>query len=78
MVVLAVKPVYLMGVLNEIKDHLTSDHLVLSIVAGVSIDTIKKEIPQVRLARLVVNTPALLGTGAGAYAMGEGALEKDS
>merc|ERR1712166_613709 len=28
-VVLAVKPVYLMGVLNEIKDHLTSDHLVL-------------------------------------------------
>ena len=39
-VVLAVKPVYLMGVLNEIKDHLTSDHLVLSLVAGVNIETI--------------------------------------
>lgn len=39
-VVLSVKPVYLMGVLEEIKDHLTSDHLVISIVAGVSIDTI--------------------------------------
>ena len=25
----------------------------------------------------MVNTPALLGTGAGAYAMGEGALERD-
>ena len=72
MIILAVKPVYLMGVLDEIKDFLTTDHLILSIVAGVNIDTMKKVIPKAKLARLVVNTPALLGTGAGAYAMGEG------
>jgi len=39
-VVLSVKPVYLMSVLEEIKDHITSEHLVISIVAGVNIDTI--------------------------------------
>jgi pyrroline-5-carboxylate reductase len=39
-IVLAVKPVFLKDVLNEIKEHLTSEHLVISIVAGVNIDTI--------------------------------------
>ena len=78
-VVLAVKPVYLIRVLEEIKPHLTEDHLVLSIVAGVTIDTIAKEINgHQRIARLVVNTPALLGCGAGAYAMADGARPEDS
>ena len=39
-VVLAIKPVYLLRVLEEIRDHLTEEHLVLSIVAGVTLETI--------------------------------------
>ena len=39
-VVLSVKPVYMDSVLNEIKDHLTEDHLVMSIAAGVRLETI--------------------------------------
>ena len=58
---------------------MTEDHLVLSIVAGVTIETIAKEINNhKRIARLVVNTPALLGVGAGAYAMAENARPEDS
>ena len=68
-----------MRVLEEIRDHLTEDHLVLSIVAGVPIETISKEINNhKRIGRLVVNTPALLGKGAGAYAMAEQAKPEDS
>ena len=39
-IVLAVKPVFLKEVLNEIKPFLTSEHLIISLVAGVNIDTI--------------------------------------
>lgn len=39
-IVLAVKPVYMNGVLDEIKDYITEDHLVMSIAAGVTIESI--------------------------------------
>ena len=69
-IVLAIKPPQLKEVLNEIKDYLTEDHLILSVVAGATIDTISKEIDgHKRVSRMMPNTPAMLGAGAGAYSM---------
>ena len=73
------KPVYLLKVLEEIKDHLTENHLVMSIVAGVTLETIALELNNhKRIARLVVNTPALVGAGATAYTLTENARPEDS
>jgi pyrroline-5-carboxylate reductase len=77
--VLAVKPAYLSEVLEQIKDHLTEDHLVLSIVAGVSIETIAKQINNhKRIGRLMPNTPSLQGVGAGAFSMSDKATKEDA
>ena len=72
---LAVKPHLLQGVLEEIKDFVTKDHLVVSIAAGRTIDSMQKVLGEnVRIARLTVNTPALVLETAGAYSMGKAAL----
>ena len=78
-VVLAIKPIYLLRVLEEIRDHLTEDHLVVSIVAGASLESIGEELKgHKRIARLCVNTPSLVGAGAIAYCLSESTKPEDS
>lgn len=61
--VLAVKPQFLEGVLKEIKDYI-SDQIVISIVAGISIDSIKSILgSSTRVVRAMPNTPAMIGKG---------------
>ena len=73
------KPHLLEGVLNQIKDHLTEDHLLVSIAAAKTLNFIETIVgPKIRVARLVVNTPALVGEMAGAYSMGSAVLQEDS
>jgi len=62
-VVLAVKPQDITGILNDIKGSLMPEHLVLSIVAGVKIDTIRKLIRHEKIVRVMSNTPAQVGIG---------------
>lgn len=60
--VLAVKPVFFTEVINEIKEFVTNDMLVISIAAGKSIDWIEKEFGKpIRLVRCMPNVPALVG-----------------
>ena len=74
-VVLAVKPHLVNGVLEEIWEHVGKQHLIVSIAAGRTIDSMQSLLgEQVRLARLTVNTPALVLETAGAFSMGKAAL----
>ena len=62
-VVLAVKPQKLRGVLQELKDALQPDQLVLSIIAGARIETIAGELLHPAVVRVMPNTPAQIGQG---------------
>lgn len=71
MVWLAVKPQQLAEVLGEIRPHLSHRPLVVSIAAGVSLTTLEQGLGhQVPVIRVMPNTPALIGMGASAYALG--------
>lgn len=61
---LAVKPQFLDGVIGQIRSALRPDQLLVSIVAGRSIAYFQKELgSNIRLIRLMPNTPALVGAG---------------
>jgi len=61
-VVLAVKPQELSGVLDQIRGSL-SGQLVLSIVAGASLDSLRRGLDYGRLVRAMPNMPAQIGEG---------------
>jgi pyrroline-5-carboxylate reductase len=72
-VVLAVKPQIMAPVLEEIGASLSRRHLVISIAAGVSTATIRAEANKdLRLIRVMPNTPALVLEGATAIARSKG------
>lgn len=72
-VVLAVKPQVLAGVLAAARPAFRADQLVVSICAGVSLSSLATLVPDgVRLARVMPNTPALVGQGVSAIALGPG------
>ncbi len=63
-VVLAVKPNVLYSVIDEIKDTITDDTVVVSIAAGQSIEKMEQAFGKnVKLMRVMPNTPALVGEG---------------
>jgi pyrroline-5-carboxylate reductase len=77
-VVLAVKPVDAIAALTELRGVLEA-RLVISIVAGLSSRQIADAAgAQARIVRVMPNTPALVGKGAAAYALGPGATEIDA
>ena len=77
-VILAVKPQHLPGVLDELRGKLTGQQLVISIAAGVRLETIAERLgPGPRLVRVMPNTPCLIGQGASAYALGPDATPDD-
>lgn len=70
-VVLAVKPQVLPGVLEEIRDAVRDDTLLISIAAGVPLEGIRKVLQkEPPLVRVMPNTPALIGRGVSALAPG--------
>lgn len=62
--ILAVKPQILPEVLEEIKEAVTGEKILISIAAGVSIQDMKRALGgEIRIVRAMPNTPALLGEG---------------
>ena len=60
---IAVKPNQVENVLEEVKQLITPDKLVVSIAAGVTIGFIKNIINSERIVRVMPNTPVLVGEG---------------
>jgi len=76
--VLAVKPQTMPQVLAQLRPLVGPGHLVVSIAAGISIASLLEGLgPERRIVRVMPNTPALLGEGASAYALGPGVLDDD-
>lgn len=77
-IILAVKPQSIEVVLEQIKDFITKDHLVISVAAGIKISFLEGLLPEgTRVIRVMPNTPALVGCGASAYALGRFATKQD-
>lgn len=63
-VVLAVKPPQIKMVLSEIAPALNADKVLISVAAGVTLDSIREGIdPHVPVARVMPNVPCLIGQG---------------
>jgi pyrroline-5-carboxylate reductase len=75
---LAVKPQAMNGVLTELNGTVGEDHLILSIAAGIRTTFIegKFSLPT-RVVRIMPNTPALVRAGASAIAPGQHATPED-
>jgi pyrroline-5-carboxylate reductase len=77
-VVLAVKPQIMDRVLLEVGQKIRSDALVISVAAGVHIETIEARLrPGARVIRSMPNTPALVQAGATAISAGSHATDDD-
>ncbi len=62
-VILAVKPQNLPEIVTDLKGVLSPDQLVLSIIAGIKIDTISRGLAHKCIVRTMPNTPAQIGLG---------------
>lgn len=70
--VLCVKPNVIYDVIEEIKDDIPERTVVISIAAGQSLEKIEKAFgKKVRVARVMPNTPALVGEGMAAISQGK-------
>ncbi len=62
--VLAVKPQYFQTMIEEVRDVVTGDMLVISIAAGKTLDWIEQAFhKEIKLVRCMPNTPAMVGAG---------------
>ncbi len=79
LVVLAVKPQIVGGVLDALKKNLNDTHLLISIAAGVTLSFMEKHIEGsgARVIRVMPNTPALVQEGASALSPGKNVTQEE-
>jgi pyrroline-5-carboxylate reductase len=71
MIVLCVKPQRLKGVLAELKGIVSPRQLVISIIAGATVETISEALENNLIVRTMPNTPAQIGQGMTAWTCSE-------
>ena len=75
-VVIATKPFVVNEVLDSIQPQVRN-HLIISILAGVSTTKIEAKLPQTRVVRVMPNTPALINEGMSAVCGGKFVYDED-
>ena len=70
-IVIAVKPQQLHQVTRELNSIVSKEHVILSIVAGVSIDTLTQSLEHDAIIRVMPNTPAQIGKGMSVWVVTE-------
>jgi pyrroline-5-carboxylate reductase len=77
-IILAVKPYQIEEVLGELRPALTANHLLVSVAAGISSEFIRKNSSEeMRVIRVMPNTPAFVGKGMTALCRGKMASDED-
>lgn len=76
-VLIATKPFVIKNVIDEIKDKVRN-HLIISILAGVSLKFYESSLPNTRVIRVMPNTPALVEEGMSAVCKGSFAYDYDA
>lgn len=76
-VVVAVKPGDVPGLLSQIAGRIRPHQVVVSLAAGVPIKVFEQELGEVPVIRAMPNTPALVGEGVTGMAVGRHAREED-
>ena len=62
-VILAMKPQDLPSAISEISEKFREEQIIISLAAGINVEALEKIIPTGRLARMMPNTPSLIGRG---------------
>lgn len=75
---IATKPNQVVDVLSEISSFVTSEKLIVSIAAGISLNKLEINLPpKTRVVRVMPNTPALVGEGMSGMIAGNFATKED-
>ncbi len=75
---LSVKPDQTTAVLGDVRESFSTEHLLISIAAGVPLAKLEGALSAgARVIRVMPNTPALVGESASAYALGNAATAAD-
>lgn len=79
LIVLCVKPQVVQAVLDQLKNHVTKQQRIFSIVAGLTLKQLEAAFPNNPIIRIMPNTPLAVGEGMSAVALGSlaGADEKN-
>eukprot|EP00898_Chlorokybus_atmophyticus_P004605 jgi/Chlat1/5145/Chrsp33S05143 len=76
--ILAVKPPHVAGVLAKLAGELTANHLLVSIAAGITLSTLQSGAgPECKVVRVMPNICCLVGSTAGAIAMGQNCTKEE-
>lgn len=70
-VVLAVKPQDLLSAIEPIGSAFDENQIVISLAAGVNMKTLERYLPNARVARMMPNTPSILGRGVIGYILND-------
>ena len=76
-IVLAVKPYHVSAAASQMRAAVTAEKLIISIAAGIPLSQLAKSLGTDRIARVMPNTPCLVGRGASGFALGRGASDED-
>jgi pyrroline-5-carboxylate reductase len=76
-IILSVKPQQINDVFASLKGHLTKDHLIMSILAGVTIATLESNEPACRFVRVMPNQPCMVLESASAFSRGSNTTDED-
>eukprot|EP00978_Attheya_sp_CCMP212_P036877 scaffold170273_cov47-Attheya_sp.AAC.1 len=76
-IIIAVKPNVVPAALADIAKSASSNAVIISIAAGVTLSTLESHIPDRKVVRVMPNTPCLVGESAGAFALGQNCKDED-
>ncbi len=76
-VFLGVKPNVILNVAKSIKNSITKDTVIVSMAAGIDINTLCNALGTSRVIRIMPNTPVSVGCGMILYCTGESVLQDD-
>lgn len=76
-IIIAVKPNIVPAALADIAKSASSNAVIISIAAGVTLSTLESHIPDRKVVRVMPNTPCLVGESAGAFALGQNCKDED-